>query len=384
MKPESKQALIVAGEASSSLYALRLLQEFKQQNIDLHCFGVGSREMEAEGFECIGRSEEMAVVGLQEVLSHYKDIKAVFDKLIHEVEKRKPSFILLLDYPDFNLRLAKKLKRFGIPIVYYISPQLWAWRTSRIKIIQKYIDKMLVVFPFEQPFYEKHNVDCEFVGHPLLDEVNDSLYTRERRHEHRARHGFDDSDFVVGLLPGSRTSELKLNLQAQVQAAELMYQRNNQLKFFLAIAPSFDIESIRPFLPEQINCPLVLVKREPFDMIRMADAILTASGTATMMVGLMHCPMVIMYKMKPVTAWLARRLVKGQKNFGMINLILGEEVCKELFQEQASPENMAEEVLKLTNENARQRQIEKLQRVNQKLGEQGASKRVAEILKNFL
>ena len=241
MSQEEGNILIVAGEASSSLYALRFLQSLKKTHPNIKCFGVGSREMEKEGFDCIGRSEDMAVVGLQEVLAHYSDIKKVFNELIEQARKRKPKVILLLDYPDFNLRLAKKLKPLGIPVVYYISPQLWAWRTGRIKIIQKYIDKMLVVFPFEKPFYDEHNVDCEFVGHPLLDELSEDLYGEEGRKEWRNRYGFVDDDIVFGLMPGSRRSELKLNLMVQIEAAERVHQKNPNIKIMLAIAPSFDL-----------------------------------------------------------------------------------------------------------------------------------------------
>ncbi|MEZ4871486.1 MAG: lipid-A-disaccharide synthase [Bdellovibrionales bacterium] len=384
IRENKQQVLVIAGETSSSLYALRVIQKLKESHPDLHFFGVGSKAMEAEGFECVGRSEDMAVMGLQEVVSHYFEIKKIFNKLVDLVKTRKPSFILLLDYSGFNLRFAEKVHGQGVPIVYYISPQLWAWRTGRVQIVKKFIDKMLVVFPFERTFYEQHGVTVEFVGHPLLDELTEDLYETSMRNENRSRYGFNLNDKVIGLLPGSRTSELKMNLESQIRAAEILYRKNRQLKFIVAVAPNFTIEEFKTHLPDIKDLPLVLVKKDPFEMIRMADVVLTASGTATLMVGLMHTPMVIMYKMKPLTAWLAKKLVKGTKYFGMINLILGEEVCKELFQENAAPEIMAAELENLLDESVYVEKVNKLKRVNQLLGEKGATERVVEHLTKYL
>ena len=171
--------LIVAAETSSCLYALRLLQHWKKQGLKVNAFGIGNREMEAEGFQIIGRSEELAVVGIQEVLAHFGDIKKAFYGLLDSAKEKKPQVALLLDYPGFNLRLAKRLKAMQIPVVYYISPQVWAWRTGRVNFIRRVVDRMLVLFPFEREFYEKHHVPVDFVGHPLLDELGPQLVRRK-------------------------------------------------------------------------------------------------------------------------------------------------------------------------------------------------------------
>ena len=177
----SRKILIVAAEASSCLYAQRLLQYWKKTGVNVEAFGIGNDAMAAEGFECLARAEDLAVVGIQEVIAHWGMIKQAFYDLLNAAKERKPQVVLLLDYPGFNLRLAKRLKGLGIPVVYYISPQVWAWRTGRVKTIQKFIDKMLVVFPFEVDFYAQFGMQVEFVGHPLLDELNSTHFDQRRR-----------------------------------------------------------------------------------------------------------------------------------------------------------------------------------------------------------
>ncbi len=172
----SNRILIIAAEASSCLYAQRLLQHWKKQDFNVEAFGIGDTAMAAEGFECLARAEDLAVVGLAEVFAHWSEIKAAFNLMVDQAKERRPQVVLLLDYPGFNLRFAKKMKALGIPVVYYISPQVWAWKTGRVKTIREVVAKMLVVFPFEKDFYAEYNMDVEFVGHPLLDELNPSHF----------------------------------------------------------------------------------------------------------------------------------------------------------------------------------------------------------------
>lgn len=383
-KATRKTVMIVAAEASSSLYAQRLLEYWKNQKIEVKTFGVGSREMEALGFECLGRSEELAVVGVSEVISHFGKIRQVFYSLVEQVRVRKPDVILLLDYPDFNFRLAKKLKPFGIPIVYYISPQLWAWRTSRIKLVQKFIDKMLVLFPFEVDFYKNFGVHVEFVGHPLLDEMKrlSESQTQDVMIERR-RYGFADHEFVLGLMPGSRNSELKHHLQTQIQVAEHLVKKHSDLKVAFLVAPNFDMEDFRSRLGN-LDFQHVLIQDEPFRMIRLTNAILVASGTATLMVGLMETPMVIMYKMKWLSGVLAKWFVNKTPFFGLINLVIGRKVVPELFQEQANIENLCEELERFIKDPILiQKTKSDLSEVKNLLGKSGATKKVAESLREY-
>lgn len=381
---ETSQILIVAAEASSVLYAQRLLEEWKTQNINVHAFGIGSREMENLGFEIVGRSEELAVVGFKEVLAHYPKIKSVFDSLVNLAKERKPKLVLLLDYPDFNFRLAKKMKKLGLPVVYYISPQLWAWRTGRIRLVKKFVDRMLVVFPFEIDFYKKHNVEVTFVGHPLLEEITEDLRDDEMRKKRRSRFGLQDDDMVLGLMPGSRKSELKNNLLTQIEVARVLQKKYPDLNLMLLIAPGLEREKIQELLPA--DCPhLTLIQMAPFEMLQICDLILCASGTATLMTGLMHVPMVIMYKMNAFSAWLAKALVKSTPFFGMVNLILGREVVPERFQENASVEILSNELIKyLESEELRHRVTNDLKALDTSLGNKGAAKRVTAAIREYL
>lgn len=371
--------LIIAAEASSSLYAQRLLEKWRASGRKIQAFGIGSRDMEKLGFECLGRSEEMAVVGLQEVLKHLPLIRRVFHGLLDAAEKRKPKFALLMDYPDFNLRLAKELKARGIKVIYYISPQVWAWRTGRVKLIRRVVDRMLVLFPFEEPFYREHGVQANFVGHPLLDELPEKRSDRDRLLE-RQRYGIGPEDLVLGLMPGSRRSEIQHHLKTQLAAAALLVRKNPRVRPVLMVAPTLDRDELQAQLGN-LSFPLQIIKENPLQMISLADAILVASGTATLMVGMMEVPMVIMYRMNSITAWLARRLVTKTKFFGMANLIMDRQVVPELFQEEANPERLAEEIGKVLFDPAESARVKReLAGLHERLGSRGATENVARIL----
>lgn len=381
---DSPSILIVSAEASSTLYAERLLEEIKRQNLEVNTFGVGSREMERAGFEIIGRSEEMAVVGFKEVIAHYPKIRRVFYELLEKAKTKKPKLALLLDYPGFNLRLAKKLREMGIPVVYYISPQLWAWGTGRIKQVKKYINKMLVVFPFEKDFYLGHGVDVEFVGHPLLEELTPSLFEPAQRKKTRAQFGITDDEMVIGLMPGSRKSELKNHLKTQLSVAKNLCAKHSKLKVALLVAPGLDKDMFRGEL--DANGPaIILIQRPPFEMLQMMDVVLVASGTATLITGLMQVPMVIMYRMNALSAWLAKKLVKSTKYFGMVNLILGKMVAQERFQEEASEVQLTNDLEDLINSPARRSAMkEELARLPVLLGDKGAAKRVVDAMRELI
>lgn len=289
-----------------------------------------------------------------------------------------------MDYPDFNLRLAKKLKPLGIPIVYYISPQVWAWRKSRIQDIKKLVDKMLVLLPFEKEFYKQHGVNVEFVGHPLLDELTPQLFARDERDRSRSRYGVLENELLVGLMPGSRKSELAHHLATQIQVAEKLYAGNNKLKFALLVAPTFSLEEVRKLTP-YFSVPLIFLKDDPLKMVSLTDIILCASGTATLIVGLMKKPMVIMYKMNPFSAFLAKLFVRGTAHFGLINLVLGKRAVPELFQEQASVDNLSSEIARLIqNVVEREQMAIELAHSHEVLGSRGATHRVAEILNQMM
>lgn len=374
------RVLIVAGEASSSLYAQRLIEHWKREGQAVETFGIGSRSMESLGFHCFGRSEEMAVVGLMEVIRHFPLIRRVYHSLLRECDRAKPDVALLLDYPDFNLRLAKNLKKRGIKVVYYISPQVWAWRRGRVKLIKKVVDEMLVLFPFEETFYREHGVKAAFVGHPLLDELD--LLSKDVELS-RQRFGLKKDELVLGLMPGSRESELKNHLQEQLAAAELLNRRYPKVRTVLLCAPTIERERLQKETYE-LSTPIQIIKSEPFEMIGVCDFLLVASGTATLMVGLLEKPMVIMYRMSAITAWFAKRLVRHTRFFGMVNLVMDREVARELFQEAASAAGMATELEKFVDDDARRSKTIELRMLKARLGSQGATERVAAALTPYL
>ncbi|MGE0526806.1 MAG: lipid-A-disaccharide synthase, partial [Bdellovibrionales bacterium] len=307
----------------------------------------------------------------------------VYYDLLDAAEVRRPDVVLLLDYPGFNLRLAKEIKAMNIPGVYYISPQLWAWRQGRVKTVQKYIDKMLVIFPFEIEFYNQHGVQAEFVGHPLLDELDPQHFDPVSRARHRARYGLGPDDVVLGLMPGSRHSEIKHHLHTQLQAARELFVKNPSLKIALFVAPSFRKEQAQGWLSD-LDFPLMLIKDEPFSMIDLADVVLCASGTATLMVGLLEKPMVIMYKMNRLSSFFAKRFVKNTRHFGLINLVLDDRVVPELFQEQADVPHLVRELEPLISDRGlRDKFTLSLRPAKDRLGSKGATERVAQALESY-
>lgn len=379
------QVLIVAAEASSVTYAQRILETWKKQGRKIQAFGVGSQDMEKLGFERLGKSEEMAVVGLAEVIAHYSHLKGVFDNLVAEAEKRRPKVAIVLDYPDFNLRLAEKLHALGIPVVYYISPQVWAWRKGRVQTIKKFCKKVFVLFPFETTFYEEHAIPCEFVGHPLLDEMDERLLNDPGfLKNHRNQCGIRDDEIVLGLMPGSRHSELKQHFQIQLDTARVLSKKYSNLKVLILTAPTFSKEQMQEYL-EDFRLPYILIKDEPFRMIHLVDIMLVASGTATLQVGLMKRPMVIMYKVKWLTGVLAKLIVRGTKYFGLVNLILGKEAVPERFQSDVNPEHLASLVDRYISDPEYKAQVVRdLEQLRQHLGNKGATQRVVQALDEYL
>jgi lipid-A-disaccharide synthase len=340
--------------------------------------------MEQLGCTLIEKSEKMSVVGVAEVVAHWNVIKNAFNNLLATVRREKTDLAILLDYPDFNLRLARKLHQLKVPVFYYISPQVWAWRTGRVELIKKVIQKMLVLFPFEVDFYKKHNVEVSFVGHPLLDELPHSQLSSDERKIGRSKYNVREDEFLVGLLPGSRESELKNNFEVQLRAAELLSKEYPKVKFIILVAPSLEVEFVKTYIAKDLKFNYALIKEDPLKMIQLFDVCLVASGTATLVTALLEIPMVIMYRMNTLSAYLARKLVKG-KFFGMPNLIMDQKVVPELFQEEATAAGLAAEVKRFMLESDYyQNSKNKLKEIKTKLGSQGATVRVVDEMEKAL
>jgi lipid-A-disaccharide synthase len=371
-----KNVLIVAGEASGDHHGARLVEEALKLNPNIRFSGIGGEHMRDAGVETYVDSAEMAVVGLIEVLAHRKTIFGALDMMRERVSKQKPDLLILIDYPDFNLRLAKTAKESGVKVLFYISPQVWAWRQKRVFKIKQLVDMMAVVFPFEVPFYEKADVPVRFVGHPLVDEVRSELSHIEAISE----FGLDKSKKVLGLFPGSRKSEIKRLLPVLLETAELIHKSDPKIQFILPRATTLKQEDLDPFLVNN-QLDIKIVSGRPYDVMRACDTIITASGTATLEISLMEVPLVVIYKMNSLTYKIMSRMIKVD-NIALCNIVAGDRIAPELLQNDANPDNIAAYALDLINDknSIASTMRQKQKQIKGKLGESGASKKVAQLV----
>jgi lipid-A-disaccharide synthase len=367
--------LVSCGEPSGDLYAADLVRHLRQgAAAPLEVFGLGGERLEAEGVRLLGHVRDLAVVGLWEVVSHLPRFRRIFRSLLADVDGRRPDLAILVDYPDFNLRLARALHRRGVPVVYYVSPQVWAWRKRRLGAIRAHVAHMIVIFPFEAKVYEDAGVPVTFVGHPLID-----LVAPERdRAGFLAAHGLDPARPVIALLPGSRRKEIAHNLPALAGAVRLLAQRRPDLQFAAAVAPSIDAGVLRAGLPAHV----ALVEGRTYAVLSAAAAAIVASGTATVEAALLGTPMVVVYRLSALTYRLGRRFVKVP-HVAMANLIAQRRIVPELIQDDFTPEKVADGVLALLGP-AGDRMRDALADVRQRLGAPGASERAAEVVRRLM
>jgi len=340
---------------------------------------MGGEKLREAGVHIIFDISNLSVMGITEVIRHLGHLYHVFKWLEKSLKNDRPDLIILIDYPDFNLRLAKVAKGYNVPVLYYISPQIWAWRTNRIKKIGKLIDKMIVVFPFELSLYEKEGIDVSFVGHPLLDIVK----VNKSKEENIKRFGLDEQKTTIGLLPGSRLSEVKRLLPPMVGAAQQLSERFGNLQFILPIAPGLKKEEIVK-LTENSKVAITVVDNNIYEVIDISYLLIVASGTATLETAFLSTPMVIIYKMSPLSYLIGRKLVKVPY-IGMANIIAGKKVVPELIQDEATAERLTSEVTHMLKDSLYHQSIcEELTFIKKKLGDPGASKRAAQIALEML
>jgi lipid-A-disaccharide synthase len=370
------QCLISAGEASGDTYGAQLIDALRRLMPGATFFGMGGKKMREAGCELLVDAGEVAVVGLVEVVKHLPGIRRRFKQIVAEAAQRKPDAAVLIDFPDFNLRLARELNRLGIPVFYFVSPQVWAWRTGRVQQIRKYVRKMIVIFPFEQEFYRRHGVEVSYVGHPLAYEPAPQV----SREEFAARHGLDLQKQWIALLPGSRRKEVRLNMRPMFEAARLLLKQG-EFEFVLPVASTLNPEWLagewktRRLVP-QSAAPDQVESHSSFAIhwtdnaratLMHARAAVVASGTATVEAALSGTPFVVVYRLAPLTWLLGRRLVKLD-TFAMPNLIAGEKIVTELIQSDFTAENVVRELSAIIPEGARRQQIQAaLKTVQQKL-----------------
>lgn len=379
----SLQLLAVAGEASGDLHAARLLTELARIEPDVSVFGLGGDEMRAVGVATVADSSEISVVGLVEVLKILPRARQIFAALLAEVDRRKPTAALLVDFPDFNLRLAKELSRRGIPVVYYVSPQVWAWRKRRVRRIARDVARMLVLFPFEVEFYRRHGVDAVHVGHPLVDEVPPLPQIWDRPDPHPA-----GEPFRIALLPGSRRSEVEVLLPLQLGALAALAKKLPVVGRIIQ-APTISRRSIERHLAAtglgaDSFPPVEIVDAQRFAAIADSHLALCASGTATLEVGLLGTPMIVCYRLSAWTYRLARLLVK-LPHVSLVNLVLERSAVPEKLQHEADPGHLAAEAERLLLDPAAIAVMRShLAELRGRLGVGGASERAARAVADVL
>lgn len=366
------ELMIVAGEASGDLHAARLVSALRRRHPDWRFFGCGGDRLEQVGCELLIHARELAVVGLFEVVRHLPGIYARYRKLKRAMAERRPAGIILVDFPDFNLRLARAAFRAGVPALYFISPQLWAWRTGRVELIRRYIRRMICIFPFEQEFYAQHGLDVDYVGHPLVDTV----HPRFSRDEFFRQHGLDPEAPLVALLPGSRHREIDFHLDTMLEAARLLRSRRS-VQFVLPVAGTLNVDGIREKVPVDLRDAVHVIAGDSYDAAAHARCAVVSSGTATVETALLGTPMVVIYRLSDWTYRLGKRWVKTPF-YAMVNLILGEAAVPELIQDEFYPAAIVDWAERLLDDTVeREAQIERLLQVRQRLGTPGAMDRAA-------
>jgi lipid-A-disaccharide synthase len=367
----SKQFLLVAGEASGDMYGAQVARALRRRFKGSRVFGLGGESMREAGVESVADIARTAVVGPFEAMGHIGALYRVFRKLSRLVEDDPPSAAVLIDFPDFNLRLAGRLKALGVPVIYYISPQVWAWRPGRVRQIREVVDKMLVILPFEEEIYQRAGIDVEFVGHPLLDTVR----PRMTRGAFLAKHRLKNLGPLVALLPGSRRKELRYILPTLCLAVDLILAQKPDTQFVLPVAPGLSTEFVQGFLGAR---PIKLVGNDTYDAIRYSRAAIVASGTATLETALLGTPEVIVYRIGRAT-WLLGKFLLKVRMFGLVNIILGAEVVPELYQDRMTPENVSKVTLKLMDDVWAQSEIRgNYEKLRRKLGTGNVAEKVAD------
>jgi lipid-A-disaccharide synthase len=353
------------------MYGAQVASSLRSRFPGCEIYGLGGQRMQEAGVQLEGDIRKTAVIGPIEVLSSLGSLYKVFRRLAERVEAAPPTAAILIDFPDFNLRLARRVRQAGSPVIYYISPQVWAWREGRIKQIARVVDKMLVIFPFEEEMYRAAGVDVEFVGHPLVDSVRAS----KTKEEFCAAYQFDSNKPIVALLPGSRRKEVRFILPPLCETAALIREKKPETQFVLPMAGGLDRKVLETVIGTQ---PITIVTNDTYNAIRYARAAIVASGTATLETALLGTPEVVVYRISQGSWWIGKMLLRV-KFYGIVNIILGEEVVPELFQERMTPADVTKTVLRLMDDVWVQSRIRgKYEQLRRVLGSGNVADRVAD------
>ena len=372
--------MIVAGEASGDAHAAKLVRALRElaPETDFEFFGATSHNLRAAGVEEIVNADDFSVVGLPEIAKTLPMFWKDFQKLKQSARERKPAVVVLVDFPEFNLKLAKSLKKQGLKVIYYISPQIWAWRRYRIRTIEKHVDLILTILPFEKDWYERRGIShVRYVGNPTVREVHSNL-TKE---QFCAKYKLDASKPIISMLAGSRHKEIVRILPVMLETAALMSEINKDLQFIVALAPSRSPDEVEEASNKIKKLPanLLIVKGETFEALNASDAAAVASGTATLETAIIGTPLAIVYKTSRFNYKLMRPLI-SVAHFGLINLIAEERLAAELIQDDFTPARLSNELFRLLEADENRKMRERLQAATDRLGHGGASKRAAEFI----
>jgi lipid-A-disaccharide synthase len=383
LKPSAKPPLILlsAGEASGDQHAASLYCELKKLIPAVRAIGMGGAAMREAGVEIRYDSTAIAVIGTVEVIKHYGEIRRALGLMKAIAIEEKPDLLICVDYKEFNFRLAKAAKAVGVKVLFYVSPQVWAWRPGRVKKYGAAVDHMAVIFPFEVPFYEAHHIPVTYVGHPLAGKVVPTVSKAQALQE----LGLSASETgpIIGLLPGSRANEIKRLLPVILATVESLAQRFPDARFVLNQASSVSDKTLEPYLA---NCMVAIktIQGRNYDVLQCCDAVITVSGTATLEVALAGVPMAIIYKLSPITYWLGRLLI-SIKFIGLPNILAGKGIVREFIQQDAHADNIALEIGKIVKDQDYANQIrEDLRKVKELLGDGGGLAKLARLAKEML
>lgn len=371
--------MILAGEASGDAHAAEFVEQLKLEQPDLQLSGMGGKAMKNAGVDVFFDSSIIAVVGLVEVLRHWSDIKRAMGIVKQRLDQARPDLLILVDYPEFNLKMARHARELGIKVLFYISPQVWAWRPKRIHKIGSLIDHMAVIFKFEKQYYEKAGIPVSFVGHPLVDKVKAGIDAQKIR----ADLGISTHEKVVGLFPGSRHSEISRLLPMMFATARRMQAREPKLKFLLPVASSLDFDELSE-RSKNSGLDIIVTQDEIYDVISCCDAIATCSGTVTLEIALLNIPMCILYKMSWLSYLIMSRLITIPY-IGLANIVADKAVVKEFLQQDANPDAVSRELFELLENQTYRDQVKQgLEQVRENLGSGDGARTMAKLVLSLL
>ena len=378
MPAANKKLMIITGEVSGDLIGASLIKELKSLNPDLTISGIGGDRMKEAGMNLIYHTDQMAFLGFVEVIKHLPFIHSVQKKLLNTIQSEKINCVVLIDYPGFNLSIAKKLNRLGIKVIYYVSPQIWAWAKGRVKKVKKYVNKMLVVFSFEVDFYKKENVDVKYVGHPLVKRIKQHKFLNKE--ELYSKFNLEKGKEILLVLPGSRKQEVKEIFPEVIKAGLVLA---NKFNLQVVVARSKNIDE-KLLLDLSNSTKFTTVADYNYELMKYSRFGIIKSGTSTLEAGFFALPMLVVYKTSPLTFLIGKRLVKLDR-IGMVNILLDEMVIPELIQNDANAINIVEAASNILSDNHSYEKIKlKLGKVQELLGDEGASKKAANSILEIL